>query len=556
MIKPILFPFLLLLPVFSVFAQEFAPGYVVAKFRSAPDIVQNDQGELEIPILKKMKGAEDLVVERHLFSFLKNKQKGQYAAFQNIYSFSFDTAKPVEKMVNILQESGLFEYVEPEYTGTSGGQKMQSPPPVFEPNDAFFSRQWNMRNDGTFNQGNPLVDADTDMDEAWNITTGSEAITMAILDSGFKMDHPELSGRYWENQGEIPGNNIDDDNNGFIDDISGWDFVNADNDPTDDHGHGTNVTGIATATGNNTIGYAGVDWQCKVMVCKILNANNSGLLSVWAEAVMYAAENGADIINMSVGGSGNSSPLRLACDFAYDSGVTIVACMMNFNNMTTYYPAGYSSTIAIGSTDMDDTRSDPFFWSGNSGSNFGPHIDAVAPGNYIYGLNYNSNSNYNTYWGGTSQATPLVAGLCGLLLAQNPALSPEEIRQLIRNGAEDQVGDGEDTPGFDLYYGYGRVNAYNTLLQLTNIKERQAANSVRVFPNPVFGSGKVQFEILEGTVVHGLQLSDVSGSLILQKEFDITGQYELNIPPQIQQGLYLAKLFGPDGTFFTKIMVR
>ena len=133
---------------------------------------------------------------------------------------------------------------------------------------------------------------------------------------GIKFDHPELSGRIWYNYDEIPGNGIDDDNNTFIDDTKGWDFVNSDNDPTDDYGHGTNVTGIIGSNGNNSIGYAGVDWHCKLMIMKGINSSNWGYYSWWIGGINYIVGKGVNVINMSVGGtdvSRGSAGCRIFC---------------------------------------------------------------------------------------------------------------------------------------------------------------------------------------------------------------------------------------------------
>ena len=248
-------------------------------------------------------------------------------------------------------------------------------------------------------------------------------MTVAIIDSGCKLDHPEFAQRIWRNQKEIAGNGLDDDGNGYIDDVRGWDFAANDNNPTDDHGHGTNVTGIVGASGNNEVGYAGVNWACKLMVCKGLDSQNNGFYSWWTSAIYYAVNNGARVINMSLGGLSASQAMQDAVDYATQQGVVVVACMMNTNTSTPYYPAALTGVVAVGSTDPNDARSSPFFWSASSGSNYGAHLSVVAPGNDIYGLSYLSNTNYNSYWGGTSQATPHVAGLVSLLLTLRPQLT-------------------------------------------------------------------------------------------------------------------------------------
>ena len=372
-----------------------------------------------------------------------------------------------DEIINSLQQTGLFVYVEKDQQAKGSGVA------GITPNDTYYNNQWGYVNNGTFN-ASAKINADVDMDLAWTITTGSSSTIVCTLDTGLKLDHPEVAGRLWVNAGEIPNNGVDDDQNGFVDDVNGWDWVNVDKDPSDDYGHGTNVTGIIGATGNNGIGYAGVNWNCKLMTGKVLNSSNSGSYTWMISGITYAVIEGANIINMSIGGSGYSQGLSDVCDFAKANNVAIFACMMNFNNNTPYYPAAFSSTIAVGATDVNDYRVQPFFWSTTSGSNYGSHIDLVAPGNFIYGLSYTSNTNYGSYWGGTSQATPLVAGVASLIHALKPNVTVEELRTILRTTAKDLVGrPAEDVAGWDQYMGAGRMNAYNALLftqQLLPIK--------------------------------------------------------------------------------------
>ncbi len=403
------------------------------------------------------------------------------------YILKFTSEQEIEKLAKTYLGTGFFEYVEPNFMGKGSGQKSVSE--IF-PNDTYFSRQWGLYNDGTFSLSPAVEDADIDMELAWDTEQGDTSIVVAILDTGVKLDHPELEGRIWANYNETV-NGSDDDGNGYVDDVMGWDFAYVDNNPMDDYGHGTNVTGIIGANANNHLGYAGVDWYCKLMICKVLDQNNWGYYSWWADGIYYAVDNGADVINMSLGGSSYSNLMDDAIDYAHSQGVIVVASMMNTDNNVVFYPVGYEQTIAVGSTNPNDERSSPFFWDPASGSNFGDHIDVVAPGNFIYGLDYESDTNYEAYWGGTSQATPLVTGLCALLLAQDSTRTPDEIREIVRNTAEDEVGDPtEDTPGFDIFYGHGRINANEALMgqSVGTAQNNPGKITFSLYPNPASSS--------------------------------------------------------------------
>lgn len=458
------------------------------------------------------------------------------------YVLNFAVDQNIELLIGQYLNTQLFEYVEPNYIGKGAGVKGTN---STIPNDFRFSRQWGLVNDGTFNLSPATAGADVDMDLAWDIETGDSTLIIAVLDAGLKLDHPEVVGRLWINPNDT-ADGLDEDNNNYIDDINGWDFANDDNLPKDDHGHGTNVTGIIVADANNSIGFAGVDWYCKLMTGKILDANNSGLYSWFSDGIYYAVDNGARLINMSVGGSGSSQLMSDAVDYAYQNGVTIVACMMNENNQVTYYPAGYSKTISVGSSDANDERSSPFFWSATSGSCFGNHIDVIAPGNYIYGLSNTSNNNYNGYWGGTSQATPLVTGICGLLLAQDPTRTTEDLRDILRNTAEDQVGDpSEDIMGFDIYYGAGRVNAFQALkLEAVGREDEQKLDlGLQVYPNPAME--KISVNSLEN--YSRLEIRNSFGGKVFESNGQqSTEQKEISIS-EFSNGLYFLSIFDAEG---------
>ena len=534
-ISLILLGFLLSNSVFSQKSNSYLKNQLIIKFK-----VQSDVNLKKCLISKKFENKSlDSLNNKYDLRKIKltgNKRKG------DSYILEFNTNQDIEKLVRIYEATNLFEYVEPNCIGTVGGKQEYL---KIIPNDSYFARQWGLYNDGTFSFSTAVDDADIDMELAWDIEQGDSSIVIAVLDAGLKLDHPDISGRVWVNNNEIT-NKLDDDSNGYIDDIQGWDFANDDNDPTDDNGHGTNVAGIIGAEATNNIGYAGVDWNSKLMICKILDHNENGLYSWWTEAIYYAVDNGADVINMSVGGSSFSNSMQDAVDYAYNNGVTVVACMMNENNNVTYYPAGYQNTIAVGSTNPDDKRSSPFFWSSTSGSNYGDHIDVVAPGNYIYGLYHQSNTNYNSYWGGTSQAAPLVAGLSALLLAQDLSRTPDDIRNIIRNTAEDQTGDpSEDIMGFDIYYGYGRINAHQALIQkIVDIKEIDSQDkSITIFPNP---SSEFLF-IRSNKRVNIISIKNILGKEIVSKKFESDQElFEIDIS-NLSTGMYIVNVADVHG---------
>ena len=382
-----------------------------------------------------------------------------------IYVFYFDTynSKTVDKAVKDFSSESDVEFSEPVFIGEAAGKKELKL--SFLPNDEMFSKQWYLNNEGQIaptGRGNAKIGADINMVNAWDIEKGSEDIIVAILDSGIKDDHPDLRSRMWINKEEIPDNGIDDDDNGYIDDYKGWDFAYDDNTPTDGFGHGTNIASVIGCSTNNVIGFAGINQKSRLMNCKNLSSNNNGEYIWWAASVKYAVDNGAQIINMSEGGSDFSKTLKTAIDYATAKNVLVCAAMMNKGDDQDYYPASFKGVFAIGATDTDDNRCLRFTWGG--GSCWGKHISVVAPGNKIYGLDYESITSYESMWSGTSQSTAIVSGIASLLLSQKPSRTAAEIKEIIISTAKDQVGDSrEDKPGWDKYYGYGRVDAYSAL---------------------------------------------------------------------------------------------
>jgi len=366
----------------------------------------------------------------------------------------------VKEVCREFEKTDYVDFAEPDFIGESAGVKGFSS----IPNDEFFSRQWGLHNDGSVKTTlgkTGKIGADMNVIKGWEIETGSDDVIVAILDSGAKLDHPDLTERIWIN-GYEEKNGRDDDGNGFIDDINGYNFAYDNPNVRDDGGHGTNISGTVGASTNNATGFAGLDQRCRLMICKNLDEENLGEYSWWSASLYYSANNGAKIINMSEGGYDYSKTLANAVNYAYDAGCLIVASMMNKNNDDQYYPASLPNVMAVGATDTDDSRCREFTWGG--GSNWGKHIAVVAPGNRIYGLDYKDNYNYDVYWSGTSQSTAYVSSIASMLLAQDPGRTNKDLKEIITKSAIDRIGDPrEDSPGWDKYYGFGRVDLYEAL---------------------------------------------------------------------------------------------
>jgi thermitase len=380
-----------------------------------------------------------------------------------IYVFHTENFYRCDDLLTMYDDDDFIEFAEPVYIGFAAGKKESSG--NFYPDDTYFKMQWYLDNTGTVEPssgGKGKSGEDINMLKAWEVEEGSEDIIIAILDSGIDDRSKDLKGRVWVNKKEIPNNDIDDDRNGYVDDYKGWDFAYDDNSTGDGFGHGTNIASVIGAIRNNGFGFAGINSKSKLMNCKNLSDNNSGEYEWWAQSLKYAADNGAKIINMSEGGDDFSKVLKTAVDYAVMRGAFISAAMMNKGDGKNYYPASYSGVFAVGATDTDGKRCKRFTWGG--GSCYGRHIAVVAPGNKIYGVDYEDPFKFETQWSGTSQSTAIVSGLASLLLSQDKSRSAEGIKEIIKLTARDQTGDiKEDKPGWDMYYGYGRVDCFLAL---------------------------------------------------------------------------------------------
>lgn len=294
-------------------------------------------------------------------------------------------------------------YVEEDYVAIA----------FIEPNDTYYSSQWGPQ--------------DIFAPQAWNITLGSSNVIIAIVDTGIDYTHSDLAANY------IQG---------------GYDFINNDNDPIDDNGHGTHVAGIAAAVTNNGVGVAGIS-QSKIMAEKVLNDQGSGSYSAVASGITHAANNGAKVISMSLGGSFSSSTLLNAVNYAWSKGALIVAAAGNENSGKISYPAAYTNVIAVSALDPGDS----FAYY----SNHGKKVELAAPGTDVYSTYLGGGY---AYLSGTSMATPFVSGSAALVLSKNGSLTNKQVRDILDKTAIDL-----GTRGRDMYFGYGKVNPYGALLQ-------------------------------------------------------------------------------------------
>lgn len=334
------------------------------------------------------------------------------------------------------------------------------------PNDPSYSSQWHLN----------VINASG----AWNYFSTGSTIKIAIVDDAVERTHSDISPNLWVNPGEIANNNIDDDGNGYIDDINGYDVGSNDNNPnppSSSYAHGTHVTGCASPATNNNTGVAGIGFSCKIIAVKSTTSASS--ITNGYDGIVYAVAAGADVINMSWGGTGTSTTAQNIINWAYGQGVVLVAAAGNNNSSTMFYPAGYTNVIAVAATNSNDTKA--------SFSNYGSWVDISAPGNNIYATYYGNTYANNS---GTSMASPVVAGLCGLMLSLNPSLTPSDIRNCLTSTATSISSQNPSYPG---QLGSGRINA-NAAMQCISSTLNWAPNAMfTANVTTVTAGGNVQF---------------------------------------------------------------
>jgi subtilisin family serine protease len=496
-------------------AGRFVPNELIVKFKSdiSPEEIQN---------LLKSSGAK---VKSHIKQI-------------NYYVLTLPPDISVPDAAEYYGQQGAAETVEPNYINT----------PQAVPNDPdLLSLQWALHNTG---QTGGTVDADIDAVEAWDIEQGDPGVIIAIIDTGVDYTHEDLADNIWHNPGEIPDNGSDDDGNGHIDDDIGWDFVTEDNDPMDQDEHGTHVAGIAGAVTNNGIGMAGVCWNCKIMPVRA--GDRYFLNDDSAQAIIYAAENGAKVLNLSWGGGPQSLLIADAIAFAADKGALICAAAGNDGKPDLFYPAATenSAVMAIGATDHSDERA--------SFSNYGSWVDVSAPGVSIY----------STYLGdgyvsfsGTSMASPVAAGVAALLFSRFDGISPVEVKTAMMSTVDVIAGlDGVNSTS-------GRINAYTALTEGFNTPHIDSINPVDVhegdeltlfgenFGSPQ-GDGNVKFhpdktaEIIswsDSAIVCSVPDGAQSGEVVVETTDGTSNSIEITVLKKYYEETLLDNAFIGDG---------
>jgi len=382
---------------------QHVPGRILVKFKSEQDASASHATARDVGINQVRK--------------LRSGAQPRTAIAKRWRVMDFAGEENLSRMMDRIARLPGVEWVEPDYVVHINAV----------PNDSYFNELWGMHNTG---QSGGTVDADIDAPEAWDTLTGGQVL-VAVVDTGVDHGHPDLAANIWSNPGEIAGNGVDDDGNGFIDDTRGWDFVNNDNDAFDDNDHGTHVAGTIAAVGDNGLGVVGVNRNALIMPLKFLSAAGSGSTSDAIEAIYYAIDKGARVMNHSWGGGGFSQALSDAFTASQNAGIAMVVAAGNENrnnDSRASYPSSltHSNIISVAATTRTDARA--------SFSNYGlTSVDLGAPGDGI--LSTLPGSGYGSF-SGTSMAAPHVAGAVSLLMAADPALNQAQIKDAILDSVD------------------------------------------------------------------------------------------------------------------------
>jgi len=361
-------------------------------------------------VLVKFKAKSDVVARESVRTLLAAKMLKRYDV---VGIEKWRLGKEVDALAAAEQLAALpgVQYAQPNYIHHT----------FRTPNDPRYRELWGMHNTD--------YDADIDAPAAWDIATGNNII-VAVVDSGVDYTHPDLKSNMWRNPDEIPANGIDDDHNGYVDDVYGIDACNGDTDPMDDKDHGSHCSGTIAGLGNNGVGIVGVCWSARIMACKFLDSDGSGSTADAIECIQYATRMGARVINASWGGGPYEKALFDAIGVANQAGILFCAAAGNEksnNDDAPSYPASYNNDniLAVAATDEHDQLA--------SFSCYGAYsVDLAAPGVSI--LSTVVGGGYKLF-NGTSMATPHCSGAAALLLSINPKLSVTQLKAALMNSA-------------------------------------------------------------------------------------------------------------------------
>jgi serine protease len=474
---------LLAVPIPRLKAQTFHPdyldGHIYLKLQDSTTI-NLDPYPGNLPAL-------NLILTTFGVDSLYRPFKSGHPALQNIYRLEFLSILGVDNLINQLELLNFVDYAEKVPLIKAIGSE------VLIPNDLQGS-QWNLTK----------IQADL----AWSVTLGNSNIKVAVVDNAIRRTHEDLLPIIWENAAEANGLPLlDDDFNGFTDDAYGYDVADMDNNVNPPSGqpgwdHGSHCSGVAGAATDNGLGIASIGYGISIIPVKASNdATGPNTMSKAYEGVDYARSVGADVINMSWGSHGISATAELILSLAAGEGILLVAAAGNLGDSVLFYPAAYPICFAVGSTDQNDIKS-PF-------SNYGSYVDIMAPGSDIPSCYGGNDSEYGIL-SGTSMASPLTAGLAGLLWSAAPTLTDVQIRTMIEDGAVDIY---PLNPNYIGQLGAGRINAYNSML-LAGIDDPGATTSgLMLYPNPA--NGKITFRLPESWAHEAVEVTafDMAGAL-------------------------------------------
>jgi subtilisin family serine protease len=408
----------------SLQAREVAPGGRTRPYISSSNTLASKLDALAVKSVRPLLAASPVTA------------LGASAETENplarVYRLQLPVNGNVENAVGSLAGLAEVAFAEPDYLASAlDVPAFNRPTPMLAVADPLYADQWGL--------------AKINIESAWAVTQGQPTVIIAIVDSGIDLSHADLASKLWVNPGEIAGNGLDDDSNGLVDDTGGWNFVSENNDVLDDFGHGTQVAGIAAAAANSD-GIIGVCPLCKLMPVKVMQASGVSNYSDISAGVLYAAQKGARIINLSLGGNTNSNTLRLAVEAAANTyGAVVVAGAGNDNQNKEFYPAAYPVVLAVAGSVANDSKS--------TVSNYGSWVDATAPAEAI------RTSNLDGDWvdaSGTSMAAPFASGLAGLLASQHPDWTQATIRsQIVHANTNIDAAN----PGLEGLLGSGRLDA-------------------------------------------------------------------------------------------------